>query len=216
MEEELPAVPDIVTLYWRLQEENERLRRENEELKERIEELERLIRYDRFLGVLNKVSFEEALKSELNRAERLAERNIEVPLSLAIIDIDDFKQINDRYGHPVGDEALKHVGGIIRNNVRNYDKVGRIGGEEFAIIFPDTPKEGAYTACERLRRKIEATPFRYNGAIYIPITISCGIATYPKDGEDRLTLYECADLALRVAKQRGKNRVVVYHPQLKV
>ena len=134
------------------------------------------------------------------------------PLSLVMLDVDNFKSFNDTYGHQVGDKVLQEVGRLIKNNIRKTDIACRYGGEEFAIIFPNTPLVIARNVAERIRKKIEEHKLIVQGR-EIQITVSIGVAQYSLDIESELTpkeLIERADKALYFAKQLGKNRVVTY------
>jgi diguanylate cyclase (GGDEF)-like protein len=131
--------------------------------------------------------------------------------SFAMADIDHFKDCNDQYGHLVGDAVLREVAKTIKENIRQVDLVGRYGGEEFSIILPETTKEQAQYALERIRQAIENKRIR----VYdeeLQVTISIGIATFPEDAKESSTLIERADSALYQAKQTGRNRVCLYIP----
>lgn len=131
------------------------------------------------------------------------------PISVLMIDIDHFKQINDRYGHPEGDGVIRHVAATMRNKLRITDLLARYGGEEFAVILPETPPRSAFTVAESLRRSIEETPIALGSGRSIRITISAGVAGHdclPDDiGLEELLKH--ADLNLYEAKQKGRNRV---------
>jgi len=128
--------------------------------------------------------------------------------SLAILDIDHFKNINDTYGHPVGDFVLKGLARWIKENIRSTDIPARTGGEEFAILLPETTKISAVSVLERLRKKIASKTFvKRREKHRIKITISIGVATFPDDSTDKEDLFKKADEALYMAKQRGRNRV---------
>ena len=143
----------------------------------------------------------ERLEEEVDRAGRLG-----LTFSISMIDIDHFKDCNDKYGHLVGDVVLKKVSEKLKNSVREVDMVGRYGGEEFCIIFPETPKELALTVAERLRMAVASREIKAFDES-IGITISLGVATYPEDGKDVNTMIERADTALYRAKRKGRNAV---------
>ena len=139
------------------------------------------------------------LEEEVERAQRYGES-----LSVAMVDVDDFKRVNDKNGHDVGDEVLKRIAELIADNTRSIDIVGRYGGEEFLIIFPHTPLEHALKSCERIRKKAESSRI-----IPSHLTISIGVAQLEKsDNVDGVV--KKADIALYLAKSYGKNRVVPY------
>ncbi len=125
-----------------------------------------------------------------------------------MLDIDNFKRFNDTFGHPVGDEILKGLVEELMTNARDSDVVSRYGGEEFAIIFPDTPAGSAKDAADRLRSLVERREFRpaQLGRV-LRINVSIGVAVYPRDGETSADLISRADSALYFAKKHGKNQV---------
>jgi diguanylate cyclase (GGDEF)-like protein len=123
-----------------------------------------------------------------------------------LIDIDDFKQVNDTYGHPAGDEFLKKLAFVINHSLREQDIPGRVGGEEFLIILPETGMDGAFRLANRIRERIQNTEFIYEGST-IKTTISSGVSQYELN-VDPQTLFRLADHALYKAKQSGKNKVV--------
>jgi diguanylate cyclase (GGDEF)-like protein len=136
-------------------------------------------------------------------------------LSLLMIDIDHFKQINDTHGHSVGDYVLKEVANIIKAAIREYDVAGRYGGEEFVVIMPDTNLEGALIVAERLRTSMEESRFNISKfgsskAETIQLTLSVGIAEYGSTDKNPADIYEEADIALYKAKQEGRNRVISF------
>lgn len=155
---------------------------------------------DSLTGLYNRRHFDERLAAESAACRRHARL-----LSLAIFDVDNFKQLNDKYGHSVGDEALREVGKALCFNARKEDAIFRYGGEEFCILFRETGLQGAATATERRREQIERTLVRFLGK-ELRITISAGVAEW-KPGGDDLTLLKRADRALYEAKHLGKNRV---------
>ncbi len=133
------------------------------------------------------------------------------PLSLIIMDVDDFKTYNDTYGHQAGDKALEDISSISKNVVRRIDHLARYGGEEFAAVLPGTTKEEAMKMAERLREAIEkGTDEIRNDVPRRKVTVSVGVASYPDDAEEQQKLVYCADGALYEAKRLGKNRVRSY------
>jgi two-component system cell cycle response regulator len=131
-------------------------------------------------------------------------------MALAMLDLDDFKKINDTFGHPVGDEILKGVVEELMANARDSDVVARYGGEEFAIIFPDTPASSVRDAANRLREIVEQREFPLPGLDRtLFITISVGVAVYPRDGASSADLISRADSALYWVKKNGKNKVAL-------
>jgi diguanylate cyclase (GGDEF)-like protein len=161
---------------------------------------------DEMTNLHNYRSFISRLKEEINRAKRNKS-----DVSLVILDIDHFKNYNDTLGHQAGDEALREVGKVLRNTVRDEDIVSRYGGEEFCIIFPGIAKEGIQSLCERIRIKIEKHKF-YKEKVQPTgrLTISLGGATYPKDAKDMHMLIQKADEALYRAKHLGRNQMQIF------
>jgi diguanylate cyclase (GGDEF)-like protein len=162
-------------------------------------EMQNQARTDSLTQLANYRSFHDQLRSELHRSLRYAR-----PLSLLMCDIDHFKQINDRYGHPAGDHVLREIGQLVQSYVRREDLAARYGGDEIAIILPETPRAGAVTAAERLLEVLRSHPFVYEGH-EIPLTLSVGIAVL--NPEMNLSDFvRSADEALYRAKQKGRNR----------
>ncbi len=145
--------------------------------------------------------FQEELNRELMRAQRYQE-----PLALIIIDIDEFKNVNDSHGHLVGDKVLKEIAKILRGACREVDIICRYGGEEFVIILPETDKEGAFYLAERARKTIKNYEFTSSDDRPIKLTVSCGIASYPDSAKKKEELIKKADDALYRAKDEGKNK----------
>lgn len=162
-------------------------------------EVERLSEIDKLTGIYNRRKLDEYMESELNRAKRYHQ-----PLSFIILDIDHFKNINDTYGHPVGDSTLQTLAKILTDNLRKSDILGRYGGEEFLIICPETNNNQAALLAEKLRACVENTLFDD----IKNMTISIGVAEF--EGENTVKeLLSRADRALYQAKHNGRNRVVV-------
>ena len=180
---------------------------ERSEFYRRCEELKKISITDSLTGLLNRRYFQERLAEELERSKRH-----KLPLSLIIMDIDDFKHFNDRYGHLAGDEALKTTARSLRNSIRAIDVAARYGGEEFTVILPQTTKHDAMVIAERFCREIENANFHPETFQQAPtkLTVSLGLASYPDDATQLHDLIKLADTALYAAKAKGKNRVVVY------
>lgn len=146
--------------------------------------------------------FQYMLKSELEKSKAT-----ETPLSLIMIDIDDFKKYNDAFGHQIGDQVIKELSRLIKEHSRKIDWVCRYGGEEFTIILPTTNKNEAFIIAERLRTRIENHPFTHEELMpHKKITVSMGIATFPEDGLTNSELISAADKFLYKAKYQGKNQ----------
>ncbi|MGH2989435.1 MAG: diguanylate cyclase [Solirubrobacterales bacterium] len=157
---------------------------------------------DELTGLSNQRRFRELIGKEAARAERFGHE-----LSLLILDIDDFKQVNDTYGHLQGDEVLRTIGGILLDESRGVDEAARYGGEEFVLALPETGAEGALEAAERVRTRVEAAQVpRVDGPGAIRITASLGVASMPGAARDVRNLIAAADAALYRAKGSGKNR----------
>jgi diguanylate cyclase (GGDEF)-like protein len=160
-------------------------------------------------GLANRRAFDEILQAEMTRAARYNQY-----LSLIILDLDSFKAYNDRWGHPAGDVRLKEIADLLRVNVRDPDVAVRYGGEEFAVILPNTPKTGALRLAERLRQAAEICA-PYGTGNHSPVagyTISLGVATFPDDATSLEELLLAADNAELTAKRLGKNRVYAANP----
>jgi len=171
------------------------------------EEVRRLSVTDSLTGLSNRRALIARLEQEFRRSTRYG-----TPLSLAISDLDDFKQINDKYGHLAGDAVLRGVATIMRKSVREVDLAGRWGGEELAMVFPQTDLAGALSACERVRKEIEKTIFEFEDK-KLRITLSIGVATLnPAEVSPRSAgvLIGFADRAMYLAKSRGKNQVASF------
>jgi len=154
---------------------------------------------DHLTAIHNRRYFEMRMVEEIERAERFQGR-----MSLLMVDVDHFRRLNDELGHLIGDEVLGVVAGLIKQQLRKVDTVCRYGGEEFAVIVPETTGENGVMVAEKLRRQVETHPFP---GVPRPVTISCGVADYPTRGRTRDELVGAADAALQVAQQAGRNRV---------
>jgi diguanylate cyclase (GGDEF)-like protein len=157
---------------------------------------------DDLTGLFNYGRFQEVIAAEVAAAQRFRQ-----PLGLVMLDIDDFKQVNDTYGHPQGDVVLREVARILRESSREIDEPARYGGEEMAVALPQTDLEGSYVIAERVRTAVEALALpRLDGGGTLRVTVSCGVAASP--GGDKDALVAAADGALYRAKRAGKNRTV--------
>jgi len=179
------------------------LEKANAELLLRQRDMERLTRQDGLTGLFNRNTFVDLTCRELDRAQRQGSAT-----AILLLDLDHFKRINDTWGHPAGDAVLRHVATIASTTVRSTDLVGRLGGEEFIIMLPNTSVPAARTLAEKLRQRIASAPVRWQDTT-IPITASFGLAgTTAQERRDFDSLYAQADKALYQAKQLGRNRVV--------
>jgi diguanylate cyclase len=173
-------------------------------LRDQNQLLAEISRTDGLSGLLNRRYWEEAVAAEFERCRRTGER-----ASLLMLDIDHFKTINDRHGHPAGDAVIQGVADILRGALRDNDVPGRYGGEEFGILLPQTPTAGAEVLAERIRKRIEGTGL---SKARVRATVSIGIAEIdPRDMEYAVWISH-ADRALYAAKERGRNRSVLFEP----
>jgi len=172
----------------------------------KAEELKRISTMDPLTQLANRRSFEERLLEEVQRAKRH-----ESPLSLVMVDLDDFKRVNDQYGHPAGDEVLRITARILRQTIRTIDVACRYGGEEFAIILPQTTKPGAAVIAERICTELRKLDLPVQPADrWLKVTGSLGVACFPEDADSPEGLIQQADIALYSAKLHGKDQVVVF------
>jgi diguanylate cyclase (GGDEF)-like protein len=170
------------------------------------EEIERLTIVDSLTDAHNHRYFQQRLREEIKRHERLPNTTF----ALALLDIDNFKRINDTYGHPAGDEMLRGLVRILRDAKRETDLVARYGGEEFVMILPDADAARAYEAVNRFRQKVEQAEFPIPAiGETLKMTVSIGVALSPLDGTSDAQLIARADAALYHAKKNGKNRVSI-------
>jgi diguanylate cyclase (GGDEF)-like protein len=163
---------------------------------------------DGLTGLFNHREFYNALRRELERARRYRH-----PLSLLIIDVDDFKAFNDRFGHLAGDHALRKIADVIRRSARSTDIIARYGGEEFALILPESVPKGALMVAERIKIEMAETNFIRNSSIFVNLTVSIGLYTSEHGDISEDQMVSLADEAAYRAKLEGKNRVVVRAPR---
>ena len=159
-------------------------------------------KYDGLTGLLNRQALDEVLLNEFNRAKRHGEA-----LSLIFFDLDNFKRVNDTYGHLAGDEALRAVAKILLIGKRLEDLAGRYGGEELVLLLPETSKENSRVIGERIRKKVEELTIKWNETD-IKLTISGGLSAFPEEVDSATALIQTADEAVQRAKDMGKNRVL--------
>lgn len=172
-------------------------------LREKNRELEDLSRRDPLTGVANRRAFYELLTSEYARCQRYGR-----PFSFMMVDLDHFKRVNDTHGHQAGDVALVSTAKLLVGQLRTNDMVGRYGGEEFAVILPETPHNAALLVAERCRVKIASTPLVYNDAVF-SVTASMGLASLPDPRAVSIEeMIRLADEALYDAKRQGRNRLI--------
>ncbi len=186
----------------RVRQQNEELERVNAHLAGINTQLERLATTDSLTGLHNRRFLEQSLEFELARAQRA-----EHPFCLLMIDIDHFKRVNDSWGHAVGDRVLVKLADIMRENLRTTDLRARWGGEEFVALLLDSDREAGLHTAEKLRSVVESTPIDANLEEPVCITISVGLACFPRDGVQEGKLFAHADAALYRAKEGGRNRV---------
>lgn len=173
-----------------------------QELRRTNERLQRMTMTDEMTGMNNYRSLKRHLQQELSRCARYGNS-----LSICILDIDGFKQINDTQGHPAGDYILKQIARILGERTRNVDFVGRYAGDEFVVVFPDTQLADAVRLCDRIRSEVCSKPFQFEGQ-EIAVTISMGVANFESKKRATVdTLLAAADRCLYQAKRSGRNRV---------
>jgi diguanylate cyclase (GGDEF)-like protein len=157
-------------------------------------------RRDGLTGVMNRRALDDALSDEEHRARRL-----QAPFAVLMVDADHFKGVNDRFGHAAGDRALQHLAALTGGQMRDIDRLGRYGGEEFVVLLPGTGLEQAQAVAERLRERVEAVPLMWQHAP-LKLTVSIGIAAWRGPADALESLLARADAALYAAKRAGRNR----------
>ena len=172
-------------------------------------ELTELATLDGLTGLYNHRTFYVLLRGELARAQRFNR-----PVSLLLLDIDHFKSVNDTYGHQAGDAVLKELGALLGREAREIDRICRYGGEEIAIILPETDNDAAAGLAERLRASVKAHTFLAGNGASLHLTVSIGVASWPLHASNAQDLVAEADTAMYAAKQAGRNRVVRYETAL--
>jgi two-component system cell cycle response regulator len=170
------------------------------------EQSERLATTDGLTGLLNRRTLNAQLQGRLREAQRYNR-----PISLLMVDIDHFKKVNDTHGHPAGDAVLRGVAKLLQTQARETDIVARYGGEEMALILPETDPRGAHAIAERIRKAVGSATHRGEQG-NLQVTVSIGVATWPGAGEAAEALLEAADKALYRAKKAGRNRVSAANP----
>jgi diguanylate cyclase (GGDEF)-like protein len=171
-----------------------------------IETLRNMASHDELTGLYNRRAFNRLLKEEADRYQRY-----DRPSSLLMLDVDNFKAINDSYGHLVGDDVLRWLAGVVRESVRIVDMPARFGGEELAVILPEMNSQQALKLAERLRRCVASRPFSFcqgGRSTQLPVTISLGVAALPADATTADNLIASADRGLYAAKRGGRNRAI--------
>jgi diguanylate cyclase (GGDEF)-like protein len=201
----MTAAGSMITLGvagWMIGRRDDVLERRNEDLRALSERLQGLSATDALTGIANRRTFDERLAVEVARSNRYG-----APLSLVMIDLDHFKELNDSFGHPAGDEVLKRVAVLIDREKRLGDVVARYGGEEFAAILPHTEPRAAMVWAERVRQLIAGTEVRSEAGA-LNVTASFGVGGAPHERAEPAALVEEADQALYQAKRTGRNRVI--------
>lgn len=160
---------------------------------------------DEFTGLFNRRFLDEALETQFSRAEEKGD-----PLSFVMIDLDHFNELNEEYGHEVGDEVIRAASTVFKEHFAEEHIVARYGGDEFAALLPGTTGEEAWKTCEAIRAAVEELPILLEqGGSISKVTTSQGVASFPKDASEKRALWDAADKALYAAKERGRNCVVL-------
>lgn len=197
-DEALASRDRMVSAHKEVQDAEQRIR----ELEAELQHMSELVREDQLTGSLNRRGLDDVFERESARADR---RNM--PLCVAMLDLDNFKRLNDTYGHMAGDAALKHLVKVVRETLRSMDVIARFGGEEFVILLPETTVDAAAAAMVRVQRELTRHFFLHDNEKML-ITFSCGVALRHPN-EEQVSLMDRADKAMYQAKNSGKNRVVI-------
>jgi len=196
--EALASRDRMLAAHQEVQEAEQRIR----ELEAKLQHMSELVREDQLTGSLNRRGLDDVFERESARADRRG-----TPLCVALLDLDNFKRLNDTYGHLAGDAALRHLVKVVKNTLRSVDVIARFGGEEFLILLPETTVKAAAQTMTRLQRELTKHLFLHDNEKML-ITFSAGVALRLPN-EDQTSLIKRADHAMYQAKQSGKNRVVV-------
>ena len=164
------------------------------------EEIYRLTTVDGLTQIFNKRYFLDTLEREISRCHRYGRE-----LSLIMLDIDHFKQVNDSFGHLAGDYVLKQIASVIHSKIRREDVFARYGGEEFAVLLPEVGRDKAFVTAEKIRKLVEKHHFRFEEQD-IPVTVSCGVASLTADARDAQEFIKQSDAKLYEAKNAGRNK----------
>jgi diguanylate cyclase (GGDEF)-like protein len=190
-------------MVFRLRQGREKLSAANQALLESNKELHQLSITDGLTGLFNRKHIMELLEREISRSRRYG-----CPITVLMLDIDHFKQVNDSYGHQAGDAVMCRLSAVLRGMVRDVDFVGRYGGEEFLVLLPDSDCQSGAETAERIRRKVQDLEIIANHQ-KISVTLSIGVSSHPQMGRDSDALICMADEALYQAKSTGRNRIVI-------
>jgi diguanylate cyclase len=185
-----------------LQERLSEVEEESRDLRKKLSEAHQRATTDTLTGLPNRLAYEERLQQEYARWKRFAE-----PLSLLVWDVDDFKRVNDRFGHHSGDKTLKVIGRTLQESLRETDFVARFGGEEFVMLLPGASAQEAAVFAEKVRGKVQDSGF-HSGGSEVQVSISCGLTEF-REGDLPVDAFQRADGALYEAKRKGKNRCVI-------
>nr|WP_314544478.1 diguanylate cyclase [uncultured Massilia sp.] len=196
--EALDSREQMLAAHQEVQEAEARIR----DLEAKLQHMSELVREDQLTGSLNRRGLDDVFERETARADRRG-----TPLCIALLDLDNFKKLNDTYGHIAGDGALRHLVKVVKDTLRSMDVIARFGGEEFLILLPETTVEAATAAMVRVQRELTRHFFLHDNEKML-ITFSCGVALRHQN-EEQASLMARADRAMYLAKQSGKNRVVV-------